>query len=71
VAGQPDRRGSISLPVLVAIVIGIAVIAVVTALVWRPLATSLHLAPVPMPTRGGHQADLHDHAAAASSARAP
>jgi hypothetical protein len=57
--------------VLVAIAIGIAVIAVVAVLVWRPLAASLHAAPVPMPMRGGHSIDARDHAVAASPARAP
>ncbi len=70
-AEPPDRYGSISWPVLVAIVIGVAVIVVVAALVWRPLAASLHLAPVLMPMRGGYPIGARDHAVAASPARAP
>jgi hypothetical protein len=69
-AEPPDRRGSISGPVHVAIAIGIAVVAVVAALVWQSLATSLHLAPAPTPMRGEHPIDLRDRAAA-SPARAP
>jgi len=55
----------------VLVAIGIAVIAVVAVLVWRPLAASLHPARVPMPMRGGHSIDARDHAVAASPARAP
>lgn len=70
-AEPPDRHGSISRSVLVAIAIGVAVIAVVATLVWRPLATSLRLAPVPTPMRGGQPIDARDHTVAASTARAP
>jgi hypothetical protein len=71
VAEPPDRHGSISRPVLVGIVIGIVMIALIAALVWRPLATSLHLAPAPTPMRGGHPNVIREHAVAASLARAP
>lgn len=69
-AEPPDRRGSISRSVLVAIAIGIAVIALVAALVWRPLATSLHLALAPSPPRSGH-APADAKALPAGAARAP
>ena len=70
-AEPPDRNGSISRPVLVGIAIGIAVTAMVAVLVWRPLATSLHLAPAPTPMPHGHPIDACYHAIAASLARAP
>ena len=66
-----DRHGSISRPVLVAIVISIVALALVAALVWRPLARSLHLALVPTPMPGGHRSVIREHAVAASPARAP
>lgn len=65
-AEPPDRHGSISRSVLVAIAIGIAVI----ALVWRPLATSLHLALAPSLPRSGH-ARADAKALPAGAARAP
>jgi hypothetical protein len=67
----PSYPGSISRPVLVAIAIGVAVIALVAALVWRPLAMSIHLAPHPRQRALRTWVQDGAYSAAGNLARAP
>lgn len=46
-ARPPEQRRPIFRMIMLALVIGVVVLALVAALVWRPLASSLHLNPAP------------------------
>ncbi|HEV2346993.1 MAG TPA: hypothetical protein VGS97_23025 [Actinocrinis sp.] len=70
-ARQPEQRRPVLRLIVVALAIGLALVAVIAALVWRPLISSLHLDPAPAPAHAGHALAIDAKSLSASPARAP
>jgi hypothetical protein len=71
VARPPEPRRPVIRLIVVALAIGLAVVALIAALVWRPLATSLNLGPAPALARAGHALAADTAPVSAGLARAP
>lgn len=70
-AGSSKPPRAVSGLVLAVMAIGLAVLALIAALVWRPLVSSLHLDPAPVPARTGHALAADAQSVSAAAARAP
>jgi len=71
VAKPPEQRRPVTRLLLVVLAIGVAALALIAALVWRPLISSLHLGPAPALVRAGHALATAVNPVSASAARAP
>lgn len=70
-ARVPEQHRPVIRLVIVAFAIGLMVVAVIAALVWRPVVSSLHLYPAPVAVRAAHALDSVPTSLSAGSARAP
>jgi hypothetical protein len=71
VAWPPEQYRPVIRLLLVALAIGVVVVALIAALVWRPLVSSLYLGPAPALARAGHGLAAETTPVSASAARAP
>jgi hypothetical protein len=71
VARPPEQHRPAIRLLLVALAIGLAALALIAALVWRPLISSLHLGPAPARARAGDTIATALNPATAGAARAP
>ena len=70
-ARPPEQRRPVTRLVVAALAIGLAVLALIAALVWRPLVSSLYLGPAPARGRGGDALAANTTPVSAGAARAP
>jgi hypothetical protein len=67
----PEQHRPVIRLLLVALAIGLAALALIAALVWRPLISSLYLCTAPARGRGGDAFAANTTPVCAGAARAP
>jgi hypothetical protein len=67
----PEQHRPVTRLLLVVLAIGVVVVALIVALVWRPLISSLHLGPAPAHARAGDALAAAVNPVSAGAARAP